>query len=706
MPKDVQVAVSDGIASNTTTNMLPSPAPANKQQQQQNHKSTTTKSAVTAIVVEATAIATPTASVTSINTSTDYSTSTTTTNSSNGSSFTTTTISVTADTNGTSTPPVPLKHRIPLEILDDVASRFIINLPFEERNNLIRICFQIELAHWFYLDFYNSDSSTIAPTAATANLSGFIYNDDNDNIVNGTTISTTNRNVCGMYQFTVALFQHIPFLRVNLPKVDEILQNWKKYKTTVPTFGAILMTQDLQHVLLVQSFWAKSSWGFPKGKVNESEPPDHCAVREVYEETGYDITRLLNKSEYTESVINFQFVRLYFVRGVPFQTKFAPRTRKEIKSCEWFPIDKLPVNKNDNISRTSLGISSNAFFMIFPFVKRLKKWVAAQRNKDASSVANINCNGQSASTSLTTTTVASTAHSMALMHLDDITGTQQLQMLLQQSNVVQPILQPMLGNYLYRPIMRPPLYMNSKAPAPVLVRPDAQMMSARYETPALRSAFTSDVKCNTSTVISDDGVTIFKPRAILKTMNVTPVTSTATTVQSNHKVTSPGASQILSKARVHQPPKTLLDNHKTMLGVQPADQPHGTALALVKNSLPPKGLMANGNKHVHQKVALPTRKGRLGGVLAIAKLQANSELNVLDENSPPTSNELTKPTKAANDIATERTTRNGITAVLDLVVKTTGILDIDTASANRPDNFQFNVDTILEACDWDVADRQ
>lgn len=44
--------------------------------------------------------------------------------------------------------------QIPRDILDDLASRFIINVPVEERSDLIRICFQIELAHWFYLDFY------------------------------------------------------------------------------------------------------------------------------------------------------------------------------------------------------------------------------------------------------------------------------------------------------------------------------------------------------------------------------------------------------------------------------------------------------------------------------------------------------------------------------------------------------------------------
>lgn len=50
---------------------------------------------------------------------------------------------------------------------------------------------------------------------------------------------------------------------------------------SVPTYGAILMSTDLSHVLLVQSYWSKSSWGFPKGKVNEDEEPLHCAIREV-----------------------------------------------------------------------------------------------------------------------------------------------------------------------------------------------------------------------------------------------------------------------------------------------------------------------------------------------------------------------------------------------------------------------------------------
>jgi mRNA-decapping enzyme subunit 2 len=56
---------------------------------------------------------------------------------------------------------------------------------------------------------------------------------------------------------------------------------WRTYKLSVPTFGAIILDQDMSHILLVQGFYSKCSWGFPKGKINEGEESARCAVREV-----------------------------------------------------------------------------------------------------------------------------------------------------------------------------------------------------------------------------------------------------------------------------------------------------------------------------------------------------------------------------------------------------------------------------------------
>ena len=91
-------------------------------------------------------------------------------------------------------------------------------------------------------------------------------------------------------------------------------------------------------VLLVQGYWSRTSWGFPKGKVNEEEPPHVCAVREVDEETGYDISQLINPKDYLQQVINDQTSWLYLIHGVPDDTKFAPKTKKEIRDIKWFPI--------------------------------------------------------------------------------------------------------------------------------------------------------------------------------------------------------------------------------------------------------------------------------------------------------------------------------------------------------------------------------
>ncbi|KAI1239672.1 m7GpppN-mRNA hydrolase, partial [Lamprotornis superbus] len=165
--------------------------------------------------------------------------------------------------------------------------------------------------------------------------------------------------------------------------VQKVLEEWKEYKMGVPTYGAIILDETLENVLLVQGYLAKSGWGFPKGKVNKEEAPHDCAAREVLEETGFDIKDYICKEDYIELRINDQLARLYIIPGVPKNTKFNPKTRREIRNIEWFSIDKLPCHRNDMTPKSKLGLAPNKFFMAIPFIRPLREWIS-RRNGDSS----------------------------------------------------------------------------------------------------------------------------------------------------------------------------------------------------------------------------------------------------------------------------------------------------------------------------------
>ncbi|XP_029371100.1 m7GpppN-mRNA hydrolase isoform X2 [Echeneis naucrates] len=190
---------------------------------------------------------------------------------------------------------------------------------------------------------------------------------------------------CGIRDFAKAVFHHCPFLLPHGEDVQKVLEQWKEYKMGVPTYGAIILDESLEDVLLVQGYLAKSGWGFPKGKVNEDEAPHDCAVREVLEETGFDIKNRICKDMYIEQKITDQLVRLYLIPGVSKDTKFNPKTRKEIRNIEWFPVEKLPCHRNDMTPKSKLGLAPNRFFMAIPFIRPLRDWISRQKGESTDS---------------------------------------------------------------------------------------------------------------------------------------------------------------------------------------------------------------------------------------------------------------------------------------------------------------------------------
>ncbi|CAI5447692.1 unnamed protein product [Caenorhabditis angaria] len=245
--------------------------------------------------------------------------------------------------------------RIPQDILDEIEFRFISNMPQAEKHNKIRISFQIELAHWFYIDhIYDSTDRKDVPNI-------------------------------GIRDFFRALFLHCQELRKYARNVEEIIAEWREYKSTVPTYGAIMLDESMQNVLLVQSYFAKgNSWGFPKGKVNQNEDPRDCAIRETLEETGFDFGTISNTEKKVQKFINDTMVRLYIVKNTPKDYAFGPLTRKEIRKIEWFKIADLPTDKGDIVPH----LKGYNFFMVIPFVNDIRKYVEKELAKAKKAVKN------------------------------------------------------------------------------------------------------------------------------------------------------------------------------------------------------------------------------------------------------------------------------------------------------------------------------
>ncbi|KAJ3011576.1 UNVERIFIED_CONTAM: mRNA-decapping enzyme subunit 2 [Siphonaria sp. JEL0065] len=224
------------------------------------------------------------------------------------------------------------------EVLEDLQSRFIINVPLDELSSVERICFQIEQAHWFYEDFVREVHSSL-PSLSLKN-------------------------------FSAHFFKQCPLLVNWEGDHEHAFSTFMEYKVRVPVCGAIILNEKLDKVLLVRGWKSKSGWGFPKGKINKEEPETECAVREVYEETGFDIRSRLQPNDHVERTMKEQRIRLYIIRGVPEDTVFLTQTRKEIGDIRWFPLKDLPGYTNADIYT-----GASKFYMVTAFVASLKKWI-------------------------------------------------------------------------------------------------------------------------------------------------------------------------------------------------------------------------------------------------------------------------------------------------------------------------------------------
>ncbi|CAL3969260.1 hypothetical protein PZA11_006146 [Diplocarpon coronariae] len=240
--------------------------------------------------------------------------------------------------------------------LDDLCVRFILNLPLADLASIERICFQVEEAQWFYEDFIRP----LDPALPSLSLRSFCER----------------------------IFVHCPLLSAfSQGKHMQAFESFMEYKARVPVRGAILLNKDMDSTILVKGWKKGANWSFPRGKINKDEDDLDCAIREVYEETGYNLEEAGlvpadRKVKKIEVNMAQQQMQLFVFRDVPMETYFEPRTRKEISKIEWWRLSDLPAFRKKGQEHPQ-AISATKFYMVAPFLVPLRKWVVEQKKKDA-----------------------------------------------------------------------------------------------------------------------------------------------------------------------------------------------------------------------------------------------------------------------------------------------------------------------------------
>ena len=169
------------------------------------------------------------------------------------------------------------RHRVPIEESDFLAKRFLLIIPLHLQGDRARVGFQLEKAFWRYINQFDEEK--------VARMERYFKLKD----------------------FSRQIFPRVPFLRDHVDIVEDVLADFKEYKRMVPTYGVILLNTTLDKVLLVRSY-RRNSWGFPKGKVNESETEVACAAREAYEEIGFSVRKILDPDAWFHEVCVFRFL--------------------------------------------------------------------------------------------------------------------------------------------------------------------------------------------------------------------------------------------------------------------------------------------------------------------------------------------------------------------------------------------------------------
>lgn len=110
--------------------------------------------------------------------------------------------------------------------------------------------------------------------------------------------------------------------------------------------GGGLVYNEQNELLMI---FRRGYWDLPKGKLDEGETIEACAVREIKEETGLITVELgkllaITLHEYFDQYLGEEVIKEthWFLMKVQGKPALIPQTEEDITAIEWVNADQLP----------------------------------------------------------------------------------------------------------------------------------------------------------------------------------------------------------------------------------------------------------------------------------------------------------------------------------------------------------------------------
>lgn len=129
------------------------------------------------------------------------------------------------------------------------------------------------------------------------------------------------------------------FLHAN---VVDLLNAFKSHLTLITASGGLVCTPD-NYLLLI---FRKGKWDLPKGKLDEGEDLETCALREIKEETGAKNLKIekplhITYHTYYEKEKHILKKSHWFLMNAKSKTPLLPQAEEDIERCEWVSVNNL-----------------------------------------------------------------------------------------------------------------------------------------------------------------------------------------------------------------------------------------------------------------------------------------------------------------------------------------------------------------------------